>query len=77
MKNKTWKTADLGLATTISLFYPIKDIDRTNPGKVHFLFEHNKKLNNLIEDYWQGKIKVEPATYFSQLRNVKARLYDK
>ncbi len=77
MKNKTWKTTDLGLATTISLFYPIKDIDKTNPKKVQFIFENSKKLNLLIKDYWKGKIKVDPSAYFNQLRAMKSRIYDK
>jgi len=77
MKNKTWKTTDLGLATTISLFYPIKDIDKTNPKKVQFIFENSKELNLLIEDYWKGKIKVDPSAYFNQLRVMKSRIYDK
>ena len=77
MKNKIWETADLGLATTISLFYPIKNIDKKNPKKVYFIFENSKKLNLLIENYWNAKIKVDPSVYFNQLRVIKSRIYDK
>jgi len=77
MNNKNWDTSDLGLATTISLFYPIKNIDKTDPKKVQFIFENSKKLNLLIDNYWKGKIKVDPAKYFNQLRIIKSRIYDR
>lgn len=78
MKNKkTWQTTDLGLTTTISLFCPIKEIDKTNPKKVQFVFESSKELNLIIDNYWKGKIKVDPAKYFNQLRVIKSRIYDR
>lgn len=71
----TYKTADLALATIISLSYPIEAIDRQNPRKSIFLFKLEEGLNALIESYWRGEIKVEPQLLFAQLRAVKSRLY--
>lgn len=70
-----YNTSDLALATVISLFYPIKEVDKTNPRKALFLFCRDEKLDELVEEYWNGRLKVEPQQFFNQLRIVKARLY--
>ncbi len=70
-----YKTSDLALATVISLSHPIETIDKSNPRKAQFIFERNKNLDELIENYWRGSLKVEPQSYSNQLRIVKARLY--
>ena len=74
--NNFYRTSDLALATALSLWMPIQDIDKENPRKAQFLFEQNEKLDELIKKYWQGKLKVEPQAYFNQLRIIKARLYE-
>ncbi len=68
-------TTDLALAAAIYLFYPLETIDRQNPRKSQFIFKQNKGLDKLIENYWRGKLKVEPQAYFNALRVIKARLY--
>ncbi|OGZ65193.1 MAG: hypothetical protein A3C50_02970 [Candidatus Staskawiczbacteria bacterium RIFCSPHIGHO2_02_FULL_43_16] len=74
-QNSIYQTSDLPLATVISLSFSIKSVDRENPRKAQFIFERNSKLDALIEDYWNGNLKVEPQQFFNQLRIVKARLY--
>ncbi len=74
---KKYQTTDLSIATTLSLFYPIVEIDATkNAKRVEFTFAHTKELDNLINQYWQGKLKVEPASYFNQLKILKGRIYN-
>ncbi len=75
IKTDCYQTHDLALATVISLSYPIEAIDRQNPRKAEFLFKREVGLDTLIESYWRGELKVEPQTYFNQLRIIKARLY--
>jgi hypothetical protein len=67
---------DLALATTLSLYFPIEAIDRTNPRKATFHFKKDNIVDSYIQEYWNGKLKVEPQQYFNQLRTIKARLYD-
>jgi hypothetical protein len=74
--NDYYSTSDLALATAISLFYPVDSIDKQNPHKALFLFKKDSGLEQLIEAYWKGELKVNPATYFSQLKIIKARLYE-
>jgi len=70
-----YKTADLALASAIFLFYPLESIDRRNPRKSQFVFKRNSQLDELVEGFWRGELKVEPQAYFGALRNIKARLY--
>ncbi len=74
--NNYYSSSDLALVTAISLFYPIETIDKTNPQKALFLFKREEGLDELVETYWRGELKVEPQAYFNQLRNIKSRLYE-
>ncbi len=70
-----YSSSDLALVVTISLWYPIDTIDRTNPRKATFLFKRDENLDELLESYWRRELKVEPQAYFNQLKAIKARLY--
>lgn len=70
-----YRTSDLALATVISLHYPIEAIDHQNPRKALFSFSRNEKLDELIKGYWRGELKVEPQSFFNQLRQIKSRIY--
>lgn len=75
--NDYYPTSDLALATALSLFYPVDSIDRQNPHKAVFLFKRKgTEIDQLIETYWKGELKVNPAAYFQQLKIIKARLYE-
>lgn len=74
--NDYYATSDLALATALSLHYPIETLDRRNTHKAFFLFKRNADLDQLIEAYWKGELKVNPAAYFNQLKIIKARLYE-
>lgn len=75
LNNDYYSTSDLSLATTLSLWCPIEDIDRSNPRKALFIFQNTEKLQDLVAEYYRDEIKVSPQIYFNQLRVVKARLY--
>jgi len=70
-----YSSSDLSLVVTISLWYPIDTIDRTNPRKATFLFKRDKKFDELIKAYWERALKIEPQEYFNQLKAIKTRLY--
>jgi hypothetical protein len=75
LNNDYYSTSDLSLATTLSLWCPIEDIDRSNPRKALFIFQNTEKLQDLVAEYYRDEIKISPQVYFNQLRVVKARLY--
>ncbi len=73
--NDFFSTSDLALAATISLFYTLESINRTNPQKAEFIFKRDASLDQLIESYWRKALQVEPQAFFTQLKFIKSRLY--
>lgn len=71
----SYKTSDLALAATLSLFHPIESVDKSQPQRVVFVFKRSHELDELVESYWGGSLSVEPQRYFSQLKNIKTRIY--
>lgn len=49
-ENDFCRTADLALATAISLFYPLEAIDKKNPRKAQFLFKRNSQYGGYKRD---------------------------
>lgn len=78
MKNNQdyYKTFDLSLVTTISLFLPIEDINKQNPRRAEFIFQRTKELEKLIDKYWKKELLVEPRDFFDQLKALKGRIYE-
>lgn len=74
-ENGSYKTSDLALTAVLSLFYPIESVDSTDPRRTCFVFRSSKELDELIESYWNGNLKIEPQRYFTQLKNIKTRIY--
>ena len=75
-EKELYRTADLALASAIFLYYPVEAIDRgLNSRKAYFLFKRDTELDELVESFWRGELKVEPQAYFQALRTIKARLY--
>lgn len=72
---KVFSSADLALATAISLHYPLEDINKENPRRALFVFNDSPKLQELIIRYWKGELRVEPRLFFDNLKALKARLY--
>ena len=75
-QNDFYSTSDLALATVLSLYYPIEAIDKSDPKRASFYFKRDENLDNLLEQYWRKELKIEPQSFFQQLRIVKARLYN-
>jgi hypothetical protein len=75
-ENDFFRTADLALATTLSLFCPLEAIDRENSRKAQFIFKRDVGLDELVQGYWRRELKVEPQAYFDAMRMIKGRLYE-
>lgn len=72
-----YSSSDLGLATVISLYYPIDCIDKSNPQKAVFNFKRESGLDELIANYWARRLQIEPQALLSQLKAIKTRLYER
>lgn len=73
--NAFYKSSDLCLSAVISMDYPIEDLDRTNPGKIVFIFRRNTKIDKLVQAFWGRELNVEPRAYFDAIKSLKSRLY--
>jgi len=71
-----YSTSDIALAAVISLYYPIKSINKSNPKKVEFVFSKDKNFDLLIERYWRSDLDVDPRSYFVSLKELKNRIYN-
>lgn len=76
MNSHYYETSDLALATTLSLFQTIESVDRTDVRRALFIFELTVGLEEAIEAYWKGELKIEPKEFFNQLKTIKSRLYE-
>lgn len=70
-----YKTSDLALSTTLSLYSPIETTEFIDEKKVFFVFLKSQELENLINLYRRGEMRVEPQQFFNQLRVIKTRIY--
>jgi hypothetical protein len=70
-----FQTADLALATAISLSYPLEAINR-DERKAQFIFKRTAKFDDLIASYWRRELRVDPQSYYDAMRAIKGRLYE-
>ncbi len=76
MNQNEYSTFDLGLATTlITLKYELIRLDRGNPRKVKFIFRKEKDIEQVVNDYFNDKIKLPALSLFNNQKNLKNRLY--
>lgn len=76
-ENKSfYKTQSLPLAATlISLSIELDSVNRIQEGKFAFVFPHTQSLEQIIEAFWQRKLRVEPNSYWEAQRFLKSRIY--
>lgn len=72
-----YKTSDLALAASLSLYSPVNTIDSTDSKRIIFIFKQSQELDQLVDMYWRGEMKVDPQQYFNQLKIIKSRIYSR
>jgi NADH:ubiquinone oxidoreductase subunit len=75
INNNFNKISDLALATTLSLYFQIKNIDSTDKRRICFIFDKNDEVDSLISKYWSDELVIEPKQFFNQLKVIKSRIY--
>lgn len=77
---KMFTTKDIYLATTlITLSFRMEGIDFQYEGNKprpigYFRFEDSDDLRRAKDDYWQGRLAIEPRTFITNMRGIKAQL---
>lgn len=69
------KTRDLPLAASVSLSYPVQQVERVGGNHAYFVFADTPEVNELIEKYHRKELAIEPLAFFNELKALKARLY--
>jgi hypothetical protein len=71
------KTADINLAASLLCFgFNVDGIDNHNLQKVYFLFRRTEQIENIIDLYWRGDLKVNPKEFANARREIMARIHE-
>ena len=77
-KEVYFRTADLPLAVSLCVCgFAVCEIEQLDFKRSAFVFENSEKLAAAINNFWSGKLRVEPQEYFNKLKSLKARLYQR
>jgi hypothetical protein len=72
-----YRTTDICLATVCCYFgCKIELVEKANPARAYFVFIKNEKIEKVIKNYFNHELQVDPAGFFSLLKEVKTRLYN-
>lgn len=74
----TFRTADLSLAAALCVSgFVAKEVDAVSPRRSVFVYDAGEALQEAVNRYWRGEMRVEPMSYFQQLKILKARIYER
>lgn len=71
------KITDLLTCSVLLYFdHEIAEIDKSDPRRCVFVIIPNEKTNMILDDFHNGKIKVEPKKLFFIQKDLKGRIYN-
>jgi len=75
-QSEQFLTYDIGLsATLLTLGYKLIDLEKSDVKKVQFIFLRDVGIDNAINNYWDGSLKIDARTLFDNLKRVKNQIY--
>lgn len=75
--NKIYKTSDLNTCVILQYFdHRLISVDKDNPGKCVFYLKENTHTEKILEDFYQGKLTVEPKKFIFIQKETKGRIYN-
>lgn len=75
--NKIYKTSDLNTCTVLQYFnHCLIAIDKSDSRKCVFHLEKTDDSENILENFYQGKLLVEPKRFVSIQKETKGRIYN-
>ena len=73
----SFEISDISLtATLLCLGFSIKDINRSNPKRVVFVFEDSAEIQKIISEYQKDEVVCPAQSLLSALKRAKHILYD-
>lgn len=77
-KNNIFRTADLAITAALCVSgFIVQEVERVSPTRSVFLFGESAELRDTVNKYWRGELRIEPQSYFNQLKILKARIYER
>ena len=71
-----YSTSDLaGSAVLVTMGYRLVDIDWSDPQRAHFVFERKKGIDDVMNDFWDDRLEVNPRKFWDSIKMLKARLH--
>lgn len=78
MKEDYIEISDFSLVSVLvgCLGFPIVKMkeDLNERSKVIFVFLKTKEMEQAIDEFWAGSLRVEPKSYWSAIREIKSRI---
>ena len=71
------ETQDMGISVAlICRGFELLDLRSEGTSKrVVFIFRNSNGIEEAIQDYWSGKLRVDAKLYWNETKNLKTRLY--
>jgi len=79
-ENRTefFRTADLAITAALSVSgFVVEEVERADARRSVFIFRDSAELQEAVKKYWRSELRVEPQSYFNQLKILKARIYER
>ncbi len=74
-RSSFFQTSDIGLVVSLLAFgFAVDHLDSSTPARIIFFFRQGDDLAETLKKYWEGKLLVEPKTYWNTLREIKGRI---
>ena len=73
--NLAFRSSDLALVAFLVLRFAVVEIDRSTPKRAVFVFQKSEELEQQVNLFWAGQIKIEPRAYFESIKGIKTRIY--
>lgn len=73
---KTYDTSDIYLAVALfSVGHNLLDVDKANPRRAVFMFEHDSTIDNHAELFFMNRLSHDIRTVLVNLKSLKDMLY--
>ncbi len=77
MAKEYFKSSDISLISAACCYgYRIERMERLSSGKAIFFIEKDEKVDELVQKFFQHKLKVDALSFFNFLKEIKTQIYN-
>jgi hypothetical protein len=72
-----FQTSDLGCsAALVTKRFTLISINKENPKRIVFIFDKERNIEKVVNEYCMDKLSVSARTFFNNLKMLKSRIYN-